>query len=210
VGLNSVNKSPSAEAEMELSDSASSTLTENSDAPEVSRESQTKAGYQEFDYVKDLLANAESASSDSDLQSLVLAGDKLNPLLFDKLEGKRIGEDKDGRMRRKVLFDCVNECLDLKYSRYFSTGYRAWSKGSAVVGKENFAKEIYDEISGWKSMGDWMVDELVDKDMSGYLGKWVDYEIEAFEAGLEIENEIVNSLVDEMIADCFTKGPCLL
>ncbi|ONK67575.1 uncharacterized protein A4U43_C05F1460 [Asparagus officinalis] len=186
-------------AETELSDSASSTLTENSDASEINNASHTKSSNHELDYIKEIVFNSATTSK-------VLAGEKLNPLLFDKLEAKRRVEDKDGRLRRKTLFDCVDECLDLKCSRYFRTGYKSWSKGAAVVNEENLAKEIYAEISGWNSMGDWMADEVVDKDMSSHLGKWVDYEIEAFEAGAEIEKEIVNSLVDEVIADCLMKA----
>lgn len=189
-------------AETELSDSASSTLTENSDASEINKASHTKSSNHELDYIKEIVLNNATTSK-------VLAGEKLNPLLFDKLEAKRRVEDKDSRLRRKTLFDCVDECLDLKCSRYFRTGYKSWSKGVAVVNEENLAKEIYDEISGWNSMGDWMVDEVVDKDMSSHLGKWVDYEIEAFEAGVEIEKEIANSLVDEVIADYLMKAPCL-
>lgn len=180
---------------MELSDSASSTLTENSDVSELSKASRTKASDQDLEYVKEILLN-------SDLPHLVLAGYNADHLLFNKLEDKRKGEEKDGRLRRKVLFDCVAECLDSKCSRYFRSGYRSWSKGAAVVvGKESLAREIYDEISGWMSMGDCMVDELVDKVMSSKLGKWVDYDIEAFEAGVDVERGIVNSLVDELIAD---------
>jgi hypothetical protein len=54
-------------------------------------------------------------------------------------------------------------------------------------------------------MGDMMVDELVDQDMSTRYGKWLDFSIEAFEEGLEIENGILTSLVDELVSDFY---PC--
>ncbi|OMO58410.1 hypothetical protein COLO4_34668 [Corchorus olitorius] len=50
-------------------------------------------------------------------------------------------------------------------------------------------------------MGDCMVDELVDKDMSSQHGKWLDFEDDAFALGVDIEGQILNILVDEVIAD---------
>ncbi|KAL2500745.1 putative serine/threonine-protein kinase-like [Forsythia ovata] len=44
-----------------------------------------------------------------------------------------------------------------------------------------------------------MVDEVVEKDMSTKDGQWVEFEIEAFEEGVEIENRILASLVDELV-----------
>ncbi|KAH0994390.1 hypothetical protein GBA52_018254 [Prunus armeniaca] len=50
-------------------------------------------------------------------------------------------------------------------------------------------------------MAELHVDELVDKDMSTQRGRWLDFDIETFEEGLEIEKEILNSLVDELVSD---------
>jgi hypothetical protein len=41
--------------------------------------------------------------------------------------------------------------------------------------------------------------------MSTRYGKWLDFSIEAFEEGLEIENGILTSLVDELVSDFY---PC--
>ncbi|KAL2551437.1 putative late blight resistance protein-like protein R1B-17 [Forsythia ovata] len=46
-----------------------------------------------------------------------------------------------------------------------------------------------------------MVDEVVDKDMNTKDGQWVEFEIQAFEEGVEIENRILASLVDELVDD---------
>jgi hypothetical protein len=46
-----------------------------------------------------------------------------------------------------------------------------------------------------------MVDELVDKDMSSQYGRWLDFEIDAFAFGVEVESQIFNSLVNEVVAD---------
>ncbi|MFS7955986.1 hypothetical protein Hanom_Chr07g00649201 [Helianthus anomalus] len=48
------------------------------------------------------------------------------------------------------------------------TRCRVWAKGLATVRKpEWLAQDVYREIGGWEDMKDSMVDELVDKDMSG-------------------------------------------
>ena len=63
------------------------------------------------------------------------------------------------------------------------------------------AEELYKEILGWQSMGDLMVDELVDQDMCTSYGKWLDFSIEAFEDGVDIEDGILTSLVNELVSD---------
>ncbi|MCD9646849.1 hypothetical protein HAX54_037046 [Datura stramonium] len=43
---------------------------------------------------------------------------------------------------------------------------------------------------------------LLDKDMSSYFGRWLDFlEVEAFELGTQIEKRLLNSLIDEVVAD---------
>lgn len=51
-------------------------------------------------------------------------------------------------------------------------------------------------------MKDCMVDELVDKDMSSdQHQKWLDFDVEAFEVGVEIERRLLDSLINEVVAD---------
>lgn len=96
----------------------------------------------------------------------------------------------------------------------------AWNQSLAVTSRQDIvhglevftavrkglAEELYEEILGWKSMGDSMVDQLLDKDMSSHLGRWVDFEIEVFKTGVELGGEILSSLVDEVVANFFIKG----
>ncbi|KAK1319118.1 hypothetical protein QJS10_CPB04g00941 [Acorus calamus] len=168
-----------AEAELELSDSASSAHKEIPHGECV-----VGTDDQKLDYMKELLSNL---------------GLSLNNI-FEHMEKKRIrcGE----RIRREVLLDCARECLDLKCSQYFNGGYKTWAKGVAVVGNEVLlAEELYKEVSQLTTMGDWMVDELVDNDMSSHLGRWMDFETESFEAGVEIERGLFSWLIDEVVAD---------
>ncbi|XP_072980962.1 uncharacterized protein [Typha angustifolia] len=207
VALTFSKTTSSVEAEMELSDSASSTFADNSNSPDIRIATQfEKDKQEEIEYIREILCNGK-LTSDDHLSSCFLshAGTTLHQLVFDKMESKRNRkahekENIDGKVDRKLLFDCVNECLDTKCSLYCKAGYQAWAKGLTVTGKD-LASEFCNEISGWRNMGDWMVDELVNKDMSTHLGRWQDFQIEAFEAGVDIEEDILSSLVDEVLAD---------
>ncbi|MQL77627.1 hypothetical protein Taro_010036 [Colocasia esculenta] len=200
------SKNPSGEAEMDLSDSASSLYVESANEEQASGVSRapTENPEQELEYIREVI---RSVGIDFEGKGSGCMNYSLDPLLFDMLENKKTGsrnrpEDKNHRAWRKVVFDCIGECLESKCSRYFKAGCQAWAKGIAVIGREDqFANEVYKEISCWKSMGDWMVDELVDKDMSSHLGRWADFEVEAFEAGVEIEEEVISCLIDEVVAD---------
>lgn len=205
LGLSSSKKSHSVEADTDLSDSASSTSTgavvEKYATRSILR-GLVRSTKWEIEYVKEILCNVELMFKDF---SLGRAGEIINPHLFDQLESRKIQWETDSgesRLRRKVLFDCVSECLDLRSGRFVGGGYGAWVKGVAMVRrKEWLAEEVYKEICGWRGLGDCMVDELVDKDMSSQHGRWLDFQLDAFALGVEVEGEIFNSLVEEVLAD---------
>ncbi|CAL9162647.1 unnamed protein product [Musa hybrid cultivar] len=161
---------------------------------------------QELGYVREILTNTGFTFQDLIPCAIDHSFEILDPILFDKLEETRtstahnVGEVKKLKMRRKMLFDSVNECLDSKCSRYFRAGYHSWAQGVVVAMKE-LAEELYKEISGWNGTGDGIVDELVNESMNTHLGCWTRFEIEAFEAGVEMERRVFNSLVDEVVVD---------
>ncbi|KAI3469318.1 hypothetical protein Pfo_025981 [Paulownia fortunei] len=192
------------EGDAELSDSASSTS-----AGTVAKRRETtltlpygKPRGWELEYVKELLCNIDKMFKD---YALGRASEIINPQLFDQLEswkGYFSGCGLISRINRRLLFDCVSECLDLRCRQHVEGGYKLWAKGLWVVKrKDRLAEDVYKEISGWSAMGDFMVDELVDNDMSSHYGRWLNYEIEAFELGIQIESRIINSLIDEVVAD---------
>ncbi|KAA8536770.1 hypothetical protein F0562_029248 [Nyssa sinensis] len=185
------------EGETELSDSASS-ITATTGFIDLKRSSNW-----ELEYVRDVLGNAELMFEDF---ALGQAHNVINPDLFDLLENQKTGSDKNmeefSKLEQKMLFDCVSEYLELSCGRLFHGSCNSWAKWSTLFQKKGWlAEELCKEISGLTSMGDLMVDELVDKDMSTQYGKWVGFEIEAFEEGVEIQKEILTSLVDEMVTD---------
>ncbi|KAL2341708.1 hypothetical protein Fmac_009648 [Flemingia macrophylla] len=203
-GLNFSRKFYLSESDAELSDSASSTSARNLVKKHRSTFSVTRFGSSktwELDYVKDIMCNVELMYMEF---SLGRASEVMNSHLFNQLEGHNGGfrRDDESRIRRKVTFDCVSECLDLRCRRYVGGGYKMWSKGFEMVKrKEWLAEDVYKEITSWSGMGDSMVDELVDKDMSSQYGRWLEYEVDAFELGSEVVDQIFNSLVDDVVTE---------
>ncbi|XP_050273808.1 uncharacterized protein LOC126716845 isoform X3 [Quercus robur] len=203
----STNESLLVGGETELSDTASSISTWDVGIRHISRTFSSKSfkgsSNWELEYVRDILDNAELSSEDFELGQ---AGKVIASNLFDQLEyqgnGSEINEEENVKLGRKVLFDCVTECLNLRYSHILVGSCKAWAKWMTLCGRKVLlAEEFYKEILGWKNMEDFMVDELVDKDMSTQYGRWIDFDIEAFEEGVEIENGILTSLVDELVSD---------
>ncbi|RRT73306.1 hypothetical protein B296_00012528 [Ensete ventricosum] len=203
VDQNCMNRTSLMEPELEISDAASSSV-HGELVSEISACDHANPCKQELEYVKDILTNTGFTFENLIPRPFDHSFEILDPILFDKLEETKTfaaheGEEENLKTRRRMLFDSVNECLDLKCSHYFRAGYHSWARGVTVA--KELAEELYKEISGWKSGGDWMVDELVDKDMSTRLGSWTTFEIEAFEAGVEFETEVLSCLLDEVVAD---------
>ncbi|KAL5782191.1 hypothetical protein ACOSP7_007220 [Xanthoceras sorbifolium] len=204
-GLSNSKKFHRLEADTELSDSASSTSTATlaiKNANTTILIDLDRSTKWELEYIKKILCNVELMFKDF---ALGRAREIINPYLFDLLETRKGGMEIDGdesRLSRKVLFDCVSECMDLRCRQYVGGGCRTWAKGVAMVRrKEWLAEEVHREISGWRGMGDCMVDELVEKDMSSQHGRWLDFEVDESALAVEIEGRIFNSLIDEMVAD---------
>uniref|UniRef100_A0A6N2MYS1 DUF4378 domain-containing protein n=1 Tax=Salix viminalis TaxID=40686 RepID=A0A6N2MYS1_SALVM len=204
-GLSSSKKFHSLDADTELSDSASSSSTGTAGRKHANMLAVTglaRSTKWEIEYVKKILCNIEPMFQDF---ASGRASEIINPHLFHQLERRKDMLESDGadaRQERKVLFDCASECLDLRCRRHGSGGYKAWVKGTAMVRrKEWLGEDLCKEILEWSSMGDCMVDELVDKDMSSQYGRWLDFEVDAFAFGVEVESQVFNSLVNEVVAE---------
>ncbi|KAF6165505.1 hypothetical protein GIB67_006029, partial [Kingdonia uniflora] len=159
----------------------SSKLRMNGRADLSHSNSSTSTSNWELDYIREILCNADSMFKD---YTLGRAQEIINPHLFDQLENRkprsRINDfeaENNLRLTRKALFDGVCECLDLRFIRF-------------VAGAGN---------NGRKELG--FLEERSDKDMSTQYGRWLDFEIDEFEVGKEIEKDVLNSLVDEVFSD---------
>ncbi|KAH6820101.1 hypothetical protein C2S53_015904 [Perilla frutescens var. hirtella] len=153
-------------------------------------------------YIGDILSHAELLSEEF---SMGQAHKIVAPDLFVQLESQQMDSYKvmeENVLERKVLFDCVCECLELRCGRLLAGGCKFWAKQMTVLQRRRWlADDLYREISSWANVEEMMVDEVVDKDMSSKSGKWVEFEIEGFEEGVEIGDRILTSLVDELIDD---------
>lgn len=153
----------------------------------------------ELEYIAEILNSGQlmfqDFASGTTTNELVL----LPSSLFDEMERSR-GAVTSTKIERKVLFECVNQCLAVKFERMLVGS----CKGGTMMLLEHrdlLAEEVNREVKGLKKMREMMIDELVDHDMSCLEGRWVGYEREMFEEGIDIEGEIVSSLVDDLVSD---------
>ncbi|XP_039058720.1 uncharacterized protein LOC120202355 isoform X1 [Hibiscus syriacus] len=189
----------------ELSDSASSkpegetgrmlsTMASNSTDYKLSIEWET-------DFVKMVLKDSELLFKEyaSGRTEKVMTLKALNQLEHPN-GTERNGEDY--KLAQKLLLDYVSEWLEVRYRQVLvgsCKGRVSWER--TIQKPDRLADEVSKEISGWKSMGDTMVDDVVDMDMSTKHGRWLDFDMEALEEGVEIHKNILTSLVDELVSD---------
>ncbi|KAM7524220.1 hypothetical protein LguiA_014122 [Lonicera macranthoides] len=108
----------------------------------------------------------------------------------------------DGNQFMGFIFDSFVEYLESRYSQYSKYGFKAWTRMLPVcMNSEMMISEVVEEIRRWGSFGGLVIDEVIEREMSCCLGKWTDFEIEEFEAGAEIDGEILQILLDEVVMD---------
>ncbi|TYG94394.1 hypothetical protein ES288_A11G185700v1 [Gossypium darwinii] len=112
-----------------------------------------------------------------------------------------IEQIKENYQLRGFLFDCAIECIDSKYSRYCNSGFRAWGSLPYCMNSGKLIRDVADEVRKWTKLAGMVPDELIEWEMSYSLGKWTDFDIEAYETGAEMGWDIVQTLVDEMVDD---------
>ncbi|GAV85544.1 DUF4378 domain-containing protein/VARLMGL domain-containing protein [Cephalotus follicularis] len=160
-------------------------------------------------YAKDIILKAELLFSNSNGARKLLIG----PSLLDKLDilagamrttlNCLLGfeETKEGNHIKGYLFDCVIECLDINYSRYSDSGFKAWRKLPSCMNEEMLIQEVGMELRRWIQLSGMVADEVLEWDWSHSLGKWIDFDTEAFETGTEIYCNILQELVEEAVID---------
>ncbi|XP_010516514.1 PREDICTED: uncharacterized protein LOC104792149 [Camelina sativa] len=160
----------------------------------------------ELEYITEILNSGQLMFQD--LASGTITNESLLPSsLFDEMERSR-GAAMSMKTERKALFDCVNQCLALKFERMLiGTGKGMMMSGGILLEhRDLLAEELNREVKGLKKMREMMIDDLVDHDMSCFEGKWIGYEREMFEEGIDIEGEIVSALVDDLVSDLFSNS----
>jgi hypothetical protein len=155
----------------------------------------------ELEYITEILNSGQLMFQD--FASGTTTNESLLPSsLFDEMERSR-GAATSMKTERKALFDCVNQCLAVKFERMLIGSCKGMmmSGGILLEHRDLLAEEVNREVKGLKKMREMMIDELVDHDMSCFEGRWIGYEREMFEEGIDMEGEIVSALVDDLVSD---------
>ncbi|XVF71619.1 hypothetical protein PTKIN_Ptkin12aG0053500 [Pterospermum kingtungense] len=118
---------------------------------------------------------------------------------FNSLLG--VDQSKENNRLRRFLFDCAIECLDSKYGRYCNSGFGAWRSLPLCMNSGKLIQDVADEIRRWTKLAGMVPDELIEWEMSYSLGKWTDFDVEAYETGAEMDWDILQTLVEEIVVD---------
>ncbi|XP_050379643.1 uncharacterized protein LOC126796986 [Argentina anserina] len=101
----------------------------------------------------------------------------------------------------ELYFDRVVEHIDSKYVWYCNGGFRFWNELPFSMSRKMMIQEVEEEIKKWTRLSGMLPDEIADWEMSHSLRKWTEFNVEAFEAGSEIDGDILQSLVSEVAVD---------
>ncbi|KAE9598166.1 hypothetical protein Lalb_Chr15g0077651 [Lupinus albus] len=202
-----INESVSLEKEPSSGQSSSVLADENMAVKQLSEMTNLDdfkiSRYMGLEYVHDILTNAEFMAEEyviGQINTIIM------PNIFDRLENQ-IDETENceefSKLERKVVYDYVSEWLELRCSRAFVGTCKGWPRWMISIQKKSvLAEELYKQMFGFINIEEEvMVDELVDNDMSIGFGRWLDFDVEAFEEGLEFEQEILDSLMNELVSD---------
>ncbi|XP_057482680.1 uncharacterized protein LOC130769398 [Actinidia eriantha] len=118
-----------------------------------------------------------------------------------------VEDTNDGNQLKQFLFDCVIEYLDSRYGLYGNSGFKAWARMPLCMTSDTLTGGVVVEVKRWTRLAGKIPDHIIERDMSHSLGKWTDFEIEAYEAGAEIGRELLQILVDEIVIDLYEGKP---
>lgn len=164
-------------------------------------------------YAREIIWNVELLCGNLSQYDYVSADTLVDSLLLDMLEALvkhqwgrpkcNLGfpDTEEGHLFRGFLFDCMVECLDSRYSGYFTTSFMALSKLPLSTNRENLAREVFEQIKQWRNLAKKDLDDMVEMEMSNSSGKWTEFKNEAFDTGVDIEGDILQILLDEMVVD---------
>ncbi|GMI77000.1 TON1 Recruiting Motif 22 [Hibiscus trionum] len=112
-----------------------------------------------------------------------------------------IDQIKENNELRGFLFDCAIECIDSKYGRYCNSGFRPWRSLPCCMNSRKLIRDVADKVKRWIKLAGMVPEERIEYEMSYSLGKWTDFNTEAYESGVEMDWDILQSIVDEIIDD---------
>ncbi|XP_074558468.1 uncharacterized protein LOC141814404 [Curcuma longa] len=123
-------------------------------------------------------------------------------LLIPTVDPHYRGVKETGQLR-ELLFDCMIECLDSKYSLSCKSGYMTYFKIPFLLTREKLMEELHKQITDWMDLAGKFLDDLVKNEMKSSTEKWTVCKIEACEAGMELESNILQALLEEILIDFY-------
>jgi hypothetical protein len=66
---------------------------------------------------------------------------------------------------------------------------------------EILVQEVKSEIMKWEFLAGMEPNQIIEWEMNHSLGKWTDFNIEAFEFGVDIGGDVLQILLDEIVED---------
>ncbi|KAL9148268.1 hypothetical protein ABFS82_12G031000 [Erythranthe guttata] len=166
-----------------------------------------------FDHAKKVLTDAELAFHTSALSSSVVGrGSPIKHLLVDELEtlasilwlnyGCTLGieDGVEANQLRRFGLDAVIEYLDQRFD-FYSKMTRKLVVGPVRMNTNTMMFEIVEAVRKWEEVSRFVLDELVEKELSCTLGEWTEFESQVFESGVEISGDVLQVLVDEIVVD---------
>ncbi|CAL0321663.1 unnamed protein product [Lupinus luteus] len=171
-----------------------------------------------LNHMKDVILNAElvlgNVSDEDGLAQLLVScflRDNLDTMADDatwKDFNAIVDCDDDSKERiqlKAFLFDCVIEYLESNCSHYYDNVFKpfsAWTKLPLCTKAEKLVQEVKREIKKWSCIARMKPFDIIKWEMSHSLVKWNDFNnIEAFEAGIDIDEVVLQTLIDEIVED---------
>lgn len=164
-------------------------------------------------HAKEVILNAELVFGNAALPDAVTKGgfsisqfvlnelDMLACVMWTNFSSFVAFSAKDRNQLKGFVFDCMVEYLESRFSRYSNSGFSAWTRLPLRMKTEMLICEIVEEVGRWVELAGLVPDELIEHEMSHSLGKWIDFEVEAFETGSEIDQQILQTLITEVVVD---------
>ncbi|KAF1859942.1 hypothetical protein Lal_00028125 [Lupinus albus] len=115
-----------------------------------------------------------------------------------------IDDSKERIQLKAFLFDCVIEYLESNCSQCYDNVFKALSTSTKLplcMKAEKLVREVKREIKKWACISRMEPYDIIEWEMSHSLGKWTDFNIEAFEASIDIDEYVLQTLIDEIVED---------
>ncbi|WJX70843.1 hypothetical protein P8452_54906 [Trifolium repens] len=149
-----------------------------------------------------ILGNMTRHSEDEVLPQLLISCilDELDNIIATDAMLRNFNQSKI----KGFLFDCLIEYLESNCFQHYYNVFRTWCSWTKVplcMKGEILVQEVKSEIMKWEFLAGMEPNQIIEWEMNHSLGKWTDFNIEAFEFGVDIGVDVLQILLDEIVED---------